>query len=186
MSRRKKQRPLPEVRHEPEPKLEPLSHDQKTRVFGQARRYLAHSNDGERPLSIEAAAFSFSGPIPPPQTLAQYESAIPGAGDRIILMAEQQAGHRQDREREESQASISLSNRGLNFAFIVTMTIILGGLGLVASGKELYGLATPATAIATCAGIFVYGKHADKQIAQRHRPHQPHPPKDDHGAQEQA
>ena len=37
----------------------------------------------------------FSGPLPHPEDLAKYEQVLPGAADRIISMAEQQAAHRQ-------------------------------------------------------------------------------------------
>ena len=36
----------------------------------------------------------FSGPIPPPQVLKQYEEIIPGAGERILAMAEKEQDHR--------------------------------------------------------------------------------------------
>jgi uncharacterized membrane protein len=41
----------------------------------------------------------FSGPLPHPEDLAKYEQVLPGAADRIIRMAEQQAAHRQNLER---------------------------------------------------------------------------------------
>lgn len=36
----------------------------------------------------------FSGPIPPPITLKQYDEVVPGAADRIIRMAEQEQKNR--------------------------------------------------------------------------------------------
>lgn len=37
---------------------------------------------------------SFSGPLPPSDDFARYEQVTPGAGDRILKMAEDQAKHR--------------------------------------------------------------------------------------------
>jgi uncharacterized membrane protein len=37
---------------------------------------------------------SFSGPIPPPLILKQYDDLVPGAAARILAQAEQQTAHR--------------------------------------------------------------------------------------------
>jgi len=41
-----------------------------------------------------------SGPLPPPQDFAEYEQTLPGVADRILSMAEKQAGHRQALENK--------------------------------------------------------------------------------------
>jgi uncharacterized membrane protein len=38
------------------------------------------------------------GPLPHPAVLKQYDDVVPGAAERIMRMAEQQAQHRQDLE----------------------------------------------------------------------------------------
>lgn len=43
---------------------------------------------------------SFTGPLPPPEALANYEQASPGAADRILRMAEGQQQHRHGLERQ--------------------------------------------------------------------------------------
>jgi len=45
-----------------------------------------------REVVLQAA--SFSGPLPPPPMFREYEDVLPGAGDRILSMAERQAAHR--------------------------------------------------------------------------------------------
>ena len=42
-----------------------------------------------------ATATFHSGPLPDPDTLGRYDMVIPGAADRIIKIAENQAIHRQ-------------------------------------------------------------------------------------------
>lgn len=49
---------------------------------------------------VESRDEFFSGPIPPPQTMAGYETALPGSADRILKMAEEQSAHRQEMEKE--------------------------------------------------------------------------------------
>jgi len=48
-------------------------------------------------ISMEMRS-SFSGPLPPPQILADYERTMPGAADRIFKLAEaeQRADHKSD------------------------------------------------------------------------------------------
>jgi uncharacterized membrane protein len=48
----------------------------------------------------------FSGPLPPPEILEQYQSIDPNFPERIIAMAEQQAAHRQHLEKQAVEAQI--------------------------------------------------------------------------------
>ena len=41
----------------------------------------------------------FSGPLPHPEHLREYENILPGSADRVIRMAEDQAKHRQSLEQ---------------------------------------------------------------------------------------
>ena len=40
----------------------------------------------------------YSGPLPKAEDLAKYEALLPGAADRIFVMAEKQLSHRHDLE----------------------------------------------------------------------------------------
>ena len=52
----------------------------------------------------------FSGPLPPPYYLREYEATAPGAPDRIISMAEQEQQHRHAWERSAlSNTTVGLS-----------------------------------------------------------------------------
>lgn len=51
-------------------------------------------------IQVQAA---FSGPIPPPEMLAQYNAVLPNGADRIVKMAEDQSAHRR---RVESRGQI--------------------------------------------------------------------------------
>ncbi len=48
----------------------------------------------KRTMVAQLDAQQFSGPLPHPQILAQYNQAVPNAADRIIKMAESQSNHR--------------------------------------------------------------------------------------------
>jgi len=88
----------------------------------------------------------FSGPIPPPDQLKSYDDINPGFANRIMVMAERQAEHRQGLERQAIEAQIkdavaerSERNRGQWMAFIVTFAFIGVGAFLIHSGHEWPG-----------------------------------------------
>lgn len=98
---------------------------------------------------VVQASESYSGPLPRPDDFAQFERVHPGAADRILKMAEEQAAHRQKMERLElellakhNQAVLKITRqdqrhrqdvitRGQNFALVIAVSgIIAGGLSL--------------------------------------------------------
>ena len=58
---------------------------------------------------------SFSGPLPPPSMLDQYDSVQDGFADRIVSMAESEQSHRQSVE-----AAIKTESRGQNYALAIS------------------------------------------------------------------
>lgn len=67
---------------------------------------------------------SFSGPLPPPKTLEGYEQILPGAADRIIKMAEQNANNRLNLDNKIVEADIKRSNKGQYLGFILSVLFI--------------------------------------------------------------
>ena len=67
----------------------------------------------------------FSGPVPPPSILQEYDSAIPGSAERILKMAEEQSHHRQELEKMMVEAEIRDGHSGVLFSFIL-------GIGCIA------------------------------------------------------
>lgn len=97
-------------------------------------------SEPQRAKIVETIA-SFSGPLPPPSVLAEYELIQPGLVDRIVRMAEQE----QLSQRETTNALIglekqSLSNehqyrmRGVNAASLFVILALLVSAGLVVLG----------------------------------------------------
>lgn len=94
---------------------------------------------GRRPrLSGELSDFLLhyrQSPLPPPEEFAAYENVVPGAGDRILSMAEnRQELVGRDRELQhtefmrvvETNAETERWGQRIAGAFIVTMTIVWG------------------------------------------------------------
>jgi len=47
------------------------------------------------------------GPLPHPEVLRQYDQLSPGAADRIITMAEGEAAHRREMERQQLESDVA-------------------------------------------------------------------------------
>ena len=71
---------------------------------------------------------AFSGPLPPPDLLVKYNTAVPDAAERILRMAEAQSAHRQDIERRVVKSNTLNQTLGTIFGFIIAMGVISGGI----------------------------------------------------------
>ena len=60
------------------------------------------------------------------------------------------------------RGNIKSQNQGSWFGFIVSMTAVIGGIYLIAIGKQVSGLATIVANLAALAGIFVYVRQKQK------------------------
>jgi uncharacterized membrane protein len=114
-------------------------------------------------MRLQAQLRSFSGTLPPPEALERYNQILPGAAERIIVMAERQHGHRIELESHVIKSNVSAQKLGTILGFIVAMTVIIGGLFLVHQGKNAEGLAAILTALAALVGVFVYSKHEQQK-----------------------
>jgi uncharacterized membrane protein len=108
-------------------------------------------------LALQAVGESFSGPLPPPNILAQYDQIVPGAGERIISMAENQASHRQDIEKKVIESDIKHAGRGLHYGLIIGLVSVIGGVICIMYGHEVGGSIVGGTGLTGLVGVFVYG-----------------------------
>lgn len=111
---------------------------------------------GDLMIIREQAITRFSGPLPPPDVLAAYESVGEGFAERIIRQAEEVSEHRRGLEATVVASDVRLQERGQLFAFAVAMTALVGGIGLIALGKPISGISTAIIAVCTLVGMFVW------------------------------
>jgi uncharacterized membrane protein len=64
---------------------------------------------------------AWSGPLPPPEVLAQYEQILEGAAERILTMAETAITGRIDADKKLAAAEIESTKQGLSFAMRLTI-----------------------------------------------------------------
>ena len=107
--------------------------------------------------TIEAYA-AFEGPLPPPQMLDRYNSVIPDGANRIMIMAEKQQIHRHELESTVVTANAAAQARGQLFAFLLALVAIIGGVFLIATGKDTAGLAAILTALGALVTVFIVGR----------------------------
>lgn len=112
---------------------------------------------------------SFSGPLPPPHTLAQYERLSPGLLKQIVGLAERQAKHRQELEQVAVRGNTWMGKAG-----VIGGTVLgLAAMGVIALAilqkAPLEYLAGILLAVATLVGVQVVARRkkardADKRL----------------------
>lgn len=121
------------------------------------------ARDKEQRAVVQTQSIAFSGPIPPPAHLEQYERILPGAAERILKMAEEQSAHRRSLETKVIDSGVISSNRGLWFGFIIG----LAGFSIVGYsaylGYEALAGIIAALDLGSLVGVFVYGSRQRKQ-----------------------
>jgi len=132
------------------------------------RRVVREERAAPEAAVVEYSAY-FSGPLPPPATLARYEEICPGSAERILGMAEEQAAHRQTLEKSVIESNCRSQERGPILGFVVAMTVILIGAGLLWNGRDIAGLTALIAALAAIVVPFVVGKQKQKEELARKR-----------------
>lgn len=104
-------------------------------------------NEGDAVVqsSVEMAA-AYSGPLPPPEWLRQYEGVLPGIADRMMALVESEvsnqhdasAHHRQMQERVVS-AGITMAKRGQVVAALLGFSFLVAAVVLALAGNPLLG-----------------------------------------------
>ncbi len=103
---------------------------------------------------------SHQGPLPSPQTFAQYEDVCPGAAREILNMAirEQQHGHDQDKLALTSEVSYRIL--AIVLAASLVALFVIGAVVCAVSGHDGPAIALGSAAtIMTGAGVFIRGRN---------------------------
>lgn len=112
---------------------------------------------------IIGKSIEFSGPLPPPIYLEQYDRILPGAAERILAMAEQQSAHRRALEVEVVKSGIVNSRRGLLCGFIIGLVGFLVVTYCASIGAQILAGVVGLADLASLVGVFVYGSQQNKR-----------------------
>jgi uncharacterized membrane protein len=119
-------------------------------------------------LVASSAELQFrSGPLPSPRELAEYDTVLAGAAERIIVMAERQAAHRQKLEEFAIRAEDRRSWGGLVAGCIVAVGFMVGSVLLGLNGQPWQGAVLGSTTLASIVGTFVYGTRSRRAERER-------------------
>ena len=146
----------------PEEKKQELRPDEQMAIDPAMEAILKDIPEDKRQDAIKAMAVVqqeiFSGPIPHPRLLAEYEKLMPGSMDRFMKMAEQQQAHRIKMEEAAIGADLKSNTRGQLFGFILAALVILGGIGLAFMGMPWFGVPLTVGMMAILVVLFTKGK----------------------------
>lgn len=124
------------------------------------------NNPPPHPTSIATVTHQsvhFSGPLPHPALLAQYNEAIPNGAERIVAMAERQSAHRESIEAQVVAGNVASQARGSLYAFIICLVTIIGGFVLIGMGKSVIGVSAIIGSLVTLAGVFITSKREQRK-----------------------
>lgn len=112
---------------------------------------------GNNPPQLAVAQVEYQGPIPPAEQLRGYEDVCPGAADRIIRMAEEQAAHRQNIERQIVDGRKRDSFLGIMGAFLISVAVLIGGVFCISRGHDEAGTTMVISVIVGLCTVFIKG-----------------------------
>jgi Predicted membrane protein len=105
----------------------------------------------------------FSGPLPHPAILAQYNDVIPGGAERVIAMAERNQQHRHAMESMVVRGGLSAQRNGQWFGLIVALVGMAGSIWLISQGQTWGGAAIGTVDVVGLVSLFIYSNESKKK-----------------------
>jgi len=106
---------------------------------------------------LQQASQQYPGPIPPPEVLHSFDQIIPGAAERILVMAEKNG----KQQREIEKASLTLASdevkRGQRFGLTIGILAFATCIIALILGSEKTAIALGGTTLIGLFAVFVTG-----------------------------
>lgn len=117
---------------------------------------------------LTAHAEFFSGPIPHPSLLEEYERVCPGSCDKIFKMAMDEQSHRHSVDQKTIDFEERQIKRGQWFGFGIAIATLIAAVTIVLRGDStthsIVGSFIGVGGLASIAGAFVYSRGKDKVL----------------------
>jgi uncharacterized membrane protein len=135
------------------------AHSDKLPAKGQQEpaQKLTEDAVAERVLAVIRQEFLFSGPLPPPQILNQYNDAVANGAERIMAMAEKQSEHRRKLEATVLKTDSRNSLLGIVCAFVLGLVTVVTGAVVVVMGHTWPGTILGSAGLVGLVSAFIYG-----------------------------
>lgn len=117
--------------------------------------------EGSTKLIMQKA--SFSGPLPPPSILGDYNNVLEGSAERIMSLAEKEQEHRHYVEKKALNGHVNLDRRGQYLGFSVATFALGCATFLIANDYVISGTIIGSLDIVALVGVFVYGRHVSNK-----------------------
>lgn len=104
-----------------------------------------------------------AGPLPPPETLKEYNEILPDAAERIFSMAEKEQEHQHTTEIKLVDHEIKKTSKGQNFALVTAITGIVGAVICAFLGQEVIGAVVGGSTLASLVSSFLSAKQKKKK-----------------------
>ena len=124
----------------------------------------AEQGDARESLLVVRREAAF-GPLPDPVTFQQYDAVLPGAAERILAMAEQNAQHGREMDKAILQAQVELEKDvtktqrlGQLYGLAVTAAVLGVTVYALAHGHEIAAAILGGTTIVGLVAVFVRGR----------------------------
>ena len=100
----------------------------------------------------------FSGPIPHPEILQQYDQIISGAAERILAMAEKDAEHQREIEKLAIQFASREVKRGQWFGLAIGISAFITSIVALVLGSEQTASILGGVTVVGLVTVFVTGR----------------------------
>lgn len=119
------------------------------------------------PMIVVAQSSAHSGPMPSPQTLAEYDQVVPGLAREIVDMAKAEQTHRHSMEDLVVRGDRDATSRGQKFglAALVLMLLIAGYMVFEGAAEAAAWLLS--TTVVGVVGVFVTGRVVEQRASQK-------------------
>jgi hypothetical protein len=108
----------------------------------------------------------YQGDLPHPDILKGYQELYPDAAKKIIENGITESQHRRAMEDKYLSGNITSHKLGQLFGFLIALVVIIGGIYLIATGKQIAGSVLTGTTALGLIGLFTgnnQNKNKDKE-----------------------
>lgn len=119
----------------------------------------ATNSNNEKKEVLTEVSQTYSGPIPPPRILQEFNLVIPDAAEKILSMAEENGRHQREMERLALTSAVDTVKRGQNYGLIIGLSALATSGYALWLGYESAAMTIGGFTIVGLVTVFVTGRN---------------------------